>query len=119
MSRALIRACPPIPERRKTLPDLSDFEITVATPMFGGGVSPGKVDPTMLIRPSAVKGHLRFWWRATRGTEIASVVQLRQAESALWGATDQRSLVEVSVSVTHKGSEYQPREAHKYVLFPF
>src|ERR1017187_8727239 len=119
MSRVLIRDCPPIPERRKTLPDLSDFDITVAAPMFGGGVSPGKVDPTMMIRPSAVRGHLRFWWRATRGAEIAAVDQLRQDESALWGATEQRSLVEVSVSVTHRGSAYPPRDALKYVLFPF
>ena len=37
------------------------------TPMYGGGVEPGKVDRAMPIRPSAIRGQLRFWWRLLNG----------------------------------------------------
>ena len=32
------------------------------TPMYGGGVAPSEVDRTMPIRPTAIRGQLRFWW---------------------------------------------------------
>ena len=117
MGRTLPRACPPIP-KRPTPPDR--FEIAVETPMFGGGVSPGQVDESMLVRPATVRGHLRFWWRATQGTEFTSVEDLRNHERCLWGSADERSRVEVTVSVTNKGSAPPHRtDPQKYVLYPF
>ena len=54
------------------------------TPMYGGGVSPGRVDRDMPIRASAIRGQLRFWWRLLHGAGRTSQ-ELFEAESALWG----------------------------------
>ena len=54
------------------------------TPMFGGGVIAGEVDPEMPIRASALRGQLRFWWRLLHraGKKPAD---LFADESDLWG----------------------------------
>lgn len=54
------------------------------TPMYGGGVEPGKVDCAMPIRPSAIRGQLRFWWRLLNGGELRPQ-DVFAAESDLWG----------------------------------
>ncbi len=54
------------------------------TPMYGGGVEPGSVDSAMPIRPSAIRGQLRFWWRLLNDTD-RSPRDVFAAESALWG----------------------------------
>ena len=54
------------------------------TPMYGGGVEPGQVDRAMPIRPSAIRGQLRFWWRLLNGAGRTSK-DLFAAESDLWG----------------------------------
>ena len=54
------------------------------TPMYGGGVEPGKVDCAMPIRASAIRGQLRFWWRLLNGAGRNSK-DLFAAESDLWG----------------------------------
>ena len=54
------------------------------TPMYGGGVEPGKVDCAMPIRPSAIRGQLRFWWRLlNRAGQTPK--DLFTDESDLWG----------------------------------
>lgn len=63
------------------------------TPIFGGGTEAGVNDPMTLIRPSSIRGHLRFWWRATRGANCTTVDELRQREGEIWGTTDNPSLV--------------------------
>ena len=54
------------------------------TPMYGGGVEPGKVDSAMPIRPSAIRGQLRFWWRLLNGAGRRPK-DLFAEESDLWG----------------------------------
>ena len=39
------------------------FHCEVITPMFIGNAIPGEVE----LRPTAIKGALRFWWRAMNG----------------------------------------------------
>jgi CRISPR-associated protein Cmr1 len=39
------------------------------TPLYGGGVEAGVPDHTKAISETTVRGHLRFWWRATRGCD--------------------------------------------------
>jgi CRISPR-associated protein Cmr1 len=53
--------------------------------MFGGGYKAREVDPLLPIRPAAIRGHLRFWWRATAGARYSSVADLHKAETELWG----------------------------------
>lgn len=56
------------------------------TPLFGGGVIPGRFDPITAVRGTIIRGQLRFWWRATRGGYYPTVARLREAEAHLWGA---------------------------------
>ena len=65
--------------------------------MFGGGVEPGVNDPVTLIRVPTIRGHLRFWWRATRGTAFADPAVLRKHESEVFGSTEHESSLVVSV----------------------
>jgi len=78
------------------------YDIEVITPMFGGGVDAGKIDPEHPIRESSIRGHLRFWWRATRGAGFSDVRELRQREGEIWGSTENPSPVEIGVTLTKK-----------------
>ena len=52
----------------------------VITPLFGGGVDPAKADPVTVVRATEIRGHLRFWWRATRGGQFeGNLDKMREA----------------------------------------
>ena len=92
------------------------------TPLFGGGVEPGVNDEVTLISGKAIRGHLRFWWRATRGGKFKDPKSLLEFESMLFGAASNQSddnaskkkdsniKVEIAVLVTNKGREDSPYE---------
>lgn len=106
------------------------------TPLVGGGVRKTHPDPVALVRGSAVRGQLRFWWRACRGayqgtlatpTPADRLADMRAREAALWGMaalTDGplASKVNLRVLVTDKGEEVAWDAAAyagaKYALFP-
>lgn len=57
------------------------------TPLFGGGVEPGEADPITVVRATEVRGHLRFWWRATRGGQFnRDLAAMKAAEEQIWGS---------------------------------
>ena len=63
---------------------------TLMTPMYGGGVTAGQVDPALPIRASALRGQLRFWWRLLQctgddGEAFADSRKLFGVETDLWG----------------------------------
>lgn len=59
----------------------------VITPLFGGGVTPGEADPVTVVRATEVRGHLRFWWRATRGGQFdGNLAEMKAAEDRIWGS---------------------------------
>ena len=78
------------------------------TPMYGGGVEPGKVDCGMPIRPSAIRGQLRFWWRLLNRAG-RTPKDLFADESDLWGgiasAGPRASRVALHVDAEPAGSE--------------
>ncbi|MEI6179172.1 MAG: type III-B CRISPR module RAMP protein Cmr1 [Chloroflexales bacterium] len=78
----------------------------VITPLFGGGVEPQQADPVTTVRSSEVRGHLRFWWRATRAGRYGAngLQQMKEAEDWLWGSTERQSLVEVEVRNVQTGT---------------
>ncbi|MGH8614681.1 MAG: type III-B CRISPR module RAMP protein Cmr1, partial [Gammaproteobacteria bacterium] len=78
------------------------YTIKAITPLFGGGVETGVNDPVTLFRPSSIRGHLRFWWRATRGARYTNVEALLQREGEIWGTTKNPSPVGLQVKVTKK-----------------
>jgi len=84
------------------------------TPLYGGGVKPAIADPVTTIRATEVRGHLRFWWRATRGGGFDGDLQkMKEAEDLLWGAAStskkpRPSHVQVEVACPSKGTDKQP-----------
>ncbi len=136
MTQKLPTACPARPKNAKPYPDdlyeTLELEVQVVTPMFGGGVVAGEPDPVTLIRPSSIRGHLRFWWRATRGAAFATAKDLKQREVQIFGDTTNPSPVIVEVRITSPGTakpcaflppgKQFPKFADDhpgYVLFPF
>ena len=128
--------CPARPANAKAYPGDSyetlELDIQVVTPMFGGGSEAGVPDPVTLIRPSSIRGHLRFWWRATRGADFTTVRDLKQRETEIFGDTEHPSPVIVEVRLKSEGETKPcaflppgrsfPRFADNhpgYVLFPF
>ena len=73
-----------------TVDEWEEYDCTLITPMYGGGVEPGKVDRDMPVRASAIRGQLRFWWRLLHGAG-RSPVDLFTEESALWGGISRSS----------------------------
>lgn len=113
-------------------------EYKLITPLFGGGVEPGEADPVTVIRASEIRGHLRFWWRATRGGQFGGKLEdMKAAEDALWGSASTKdgggpSLVQVEVEALSKPEAFKPidqygipvpyvgmpKSRHSYATFP-
>ncbi len=83
----------------------------LTTPMYGGGVEPGKVDSAMPIRPSAIRGQLRFWWRLLNDTD-RSPRDVFAAESALWGGISSTGPRASLVTLQVGGRPVGPGEMH-------
>lgn len=94
-----------------------DLSIEVVTPMFGGGVTPGQPDPVTLVRVPSIRGHLRFWWQATRGAACRNVQELRTREAEIWGDTENPSPVIVTVSCVAPAGERTPDNAYGFGRF--
>ncbi len=105
----------PLPTR----PVLADLNLKVVTPMFGGGVQPRVVDTEggQIIRPSAIRGHLRFWWRACNAARFVSLEAMHREERLLWGSATKKDedeaqeatwgpgLIGIDVVQGHHGTE--------------
>ncbi len=113
----------------------------VITPLFGGGVETQKADPVTVVRATEVRGHLRFWWRATRGGQFnGTLADMKKAEEAIWGSAAAQgkaghSPILISLSNIQEGSLLQgveiktrdgtrkvdighPASPYSYVAFP-
>ncbi len=117
-------------------PKLTTWELTLKTitPMFGGSAKTREVDSQNPIRPSSVRGHLRYWWRATAGAAFSSAKELFEAEERLWGSATVPGLVSLRIEITSGGikkpcAKYKLNNKGKlvvdfgdlpsYALFPF
>lgn len=98
----------------------------VITPIFGGGAVKQQNDPH-IIRGSSIRGHLRFWWRATRGGAFnGDLDAMRAREMAIWGvaanhnaANQTQNSVGLSVEVLNRGKlEHYSTVSPTYVAFP-
>lgn len=89
---------PDCPKRPELKPEaVREFDCELITPMFGGGVESRVNDVNCPIRATAIRGQLQFWWRATHGCRFRSAQELRAAQTAVWGSTEQASLVAMVV----------------------
>lgn len=113
-------------------PDFETFSLSLRllTPMFGGSATPRQTDDEAPIRAAAIRGHLRFWWRATVGARYADAPALFQAEEELWGSAQSAGQVALQVEVTERGQlrsldqiapsgNARSGPQHRYFLFPF
>lgn len=82
-------------------------EFKIVTPMFLGNAN----QDARLIRPTSIKGALRFWWRAmqwgrilnTNNNEKDALVALAKQEANLFGAADEKiGTGKFSLSVHHE-----------------
>lgn len=97
------------------------------TPMFGGGEEVNRADSVTVVRPSSIKGQLRFWWRALRGwLSKGDVGKLLAIEEAIWGGvtkSEKASPVRLEVELVDPSSpkelkHYDVNNAPRYVAFP-
>jgi CRISPR-associated protein Cmr1 len=103
----------------------SDYSFRTITPMFGGGFQPRELDKITPLRGQTVRGHLRFWWRATCGRRFSSVNDLSARESKIWGVASCPGEVDIRVEVSQATPVYGanrddfPPNHPRYALFPF
>ena len=76
----------------------------LVTPLYGGGVRAGEIDETMPIRPSGIRGQLRFWWRLLYGTN-GQPADVFEAETAIWGGITRGGPKASKVAVRVKANE--------------
>jgi CRISPR-associated protein Cmr1 len=117
------------PPAQPVRPDLLlELDVSIMTAMYGGGAEAGRNDAFDPFRIPSIRGHLRFWWRATRGGRFTTTQALREAEGAVWGDTDRVSPVKLRI-LSSKAPVERPAAQHgpdgrwtdeqpKYVLFP-
>lgn len=74
------------------LPQIQHAEIVevrsyrLITPLLGGGAKVKHPDSQTVVRASAIRGILRFWWRAMRGGQSNGDVKwLKRREAEIWG----------------------------------
>jgi len=87
-------------------------EYRLITPLFGGGAYPRYADEITVIRPSEIKGQLRFWWRAVRGWKANGDLQkLLKTEEEIWGGVTEvsnASKVVLEIEVLDQGKDETP-----------
>ncbi|MGH7201967.1 MAG: type III-B CRISPR module RAMP protein Cmr1 [Planctomycetaceae bacterium] len=84
------------------------YEIELMTPMFGGGAALGEIDSEFPIRPTAIRGHLRHWWRLICGQSLGEGMWQREEE--IFGSTQFPSPVTVSVDPLAKPEQFDPSD---------
>ncbi len=92
-----IPACPVSPAVRSSGRVTREYQISLITPLFGGGVEAGAPDETLPIRGTSIRGQLQFWWRATRGGRFENHHDLFARHAEIWGTTEKASPVEIDV----------------------
>ncbi len=102
---------PPLTPRRDLdlVTEVREYELI--RPLMGGGVRPHEADPVTVVRAPSIRGQLRFWWRATRAGQFASLEEMKRAEAYLWGAasTDKDAFPSlVQLTLTVDASESRP-----------
>lgn len=137
MTRALPAGVAP-PVLAPPSPTLSDTLVRITlrtvTPVFGGSAEPRRLDEAMPVRGAAVRGQLRFWWRACRAADFATSEQLFTNEAAIWGATSGNQVGPATIEVRVERLDPAPQRVRydqwrslpgekdvfpRYAVFPF
>jgi len=73
-----------------------EYKLKVVTPIMGGGAEAGQPEKGFAVRPSAIRGHLRFWWRRMYG-RAGTTEEVRNSENAIFGSTEAPSKLVIEV----------------------
>lgn len=90
------------------------------TPLFGGGAETQRPDAITTVRATEVRGHLRFWWRATRGGMYGGdLAKMKEAEEKIWGSAAQKgkagySQVKLNIVLIQKKDPVSKQEVEFY-----
>ncbi len=114
-----IPACPVSPAVRSSGRVTREIQISLITPLFGGGAEPGKTDGDFPIRGTSIRGQLQFWWRATRGARFTSHQDLFDPHAKIWGRIERASPVEVIIGDVKVKPAQSCASPLPYVLFSF
>lgn len=101
---------------------IQEREYKLITPLFGGGVAPGEIDPVTIIRGTEVRAQLRFWWRACCGGRFdGDLDKMKKAEDKLWGSAykkgeepiSQKDTIQIIIEVLKSGASVIPYRIEK------
>ena len=129
MSRKSTKKPPSVTLKKKKDCISETRKYKLITPLYGGGVEPEKADPITVVRATEVRGHLRFWWRATRGGGFdGSLDEMRKHEEEIFGSAageGKPGPSKLSVSILNATKGRQPKSVTSldddglgYVAFP-
>lgn len=108
MSRKPLAPPPAVPQATSgNIHEIRSYRII--TPLLGGGAKVKHPDSQTVVRASALRGLLRFWWRAMRGGHSNGDIKwLKKREAEIWGgrvgSTMYPSKVTIVVKNAHIGS---------------
>ncbi len=106
-------------------------DFIIVTPMFLGGHKPNEQTAAIQIRPTAIKGALRYWWRALNWSHIfspgdlnKSLADLHKQEAAIFGSCSPEpsqskfllSITKQTLSENINNTGYQQYQGCKYLL---
>jgi CRISPR-associated protein Cmr1 len=95
-------------------PEWTLYPCKLVTPLYGGGVRAGEVDRELPIRPSSIRGQLRFWWRIACGGDH-SPENLFKREVEIWGGIAEAGPTASQVRVRVRGvGPLDLEPAHRY-----
>jgi CRISPR-associated protein Cmr1 len=97
---------PKCPEKPTSPPQTKPISVEVVTPMVGGGVTAGETDLQFPVRPTAIRGHLRHWWRLTVGRFIGAGMWQREEE--IFGSTEFPSPLVIRVTKWSRPEQFDP-----------
>ena len=101
---------PPRPDERRW-----DWQLKALTPIYKGGCNPRGIDEGRPFRGPAIRGLLRFWWRAT--TAETDPRRLWEREMELFGGVFGDNVVASKVRVGVVGGQSTPSTAPKGVEY--
>lgn len=107
-----IPACPASPAVRSSGRVTREYQISLITPLFGGGAEPGKTDKDFAIRGTSIRGQLQFWWRTVIGHQLGA--QMWQREEEVFGSTKFPSPLDIRVLEQPNVVQVDPTYGERY-----
>ncbi|HTW51370.1 MAG TPA: type III-B CRISPR module RAMP protein Cmr1 [Stellaceae bacterium] len=107
-----IPVCPDPPAARLSTGVTKEYQISLVTLLFGGGVEAGMPDESLPIRGTSIRGQLRFWWRIVIGRRFGA--QMWQREEEVFGSTEFPSPLDIRILEQPNVVKVDPTYGERY-----